>query len=354
MELRQRLAGVHLAPAPVVEDTGADTLGITPRRLGRQIRVADERAAHSDEIAITLRDHLLGALRRADAPERHDRQAPGGAAHAAVQADERRLGKVHVGHVILETRAEVALAVGEVVDDAQACQMARDALGLLGIDTSGDALVGRHLEPGDETAAATCANALGDLAHEAHASFESAAIAVLPGIGPGREKLSDQIAVRAVQLDAGESAALESLGHRHEGVHQPLDVARRQHVGHGPAQRVGLIRHPHRRSRGMPQLLPAGMPELSHETGTGLLDGRRRAREAVVVRIVVAGDDGAVRERLRVHGDDLAHDETGAAARAGHEEIGPALGHPVCGTVVGERRGQGDAVADLASANTDR
>ncbi len=71
MELSERLTGVDLAPAPVVEDAGPDIRNAALARFERKIGIADERAAHADEVGEFPGDHPLGEFGCADASERH-------------------------------------------------------------------------------------------------------------------------------------------------------------------------------------------------------------------------------------------------------------------------------------------
>jgi hypothetical protein len=157
--------------------------------------------------------------------------------------------------------------------------------------------------------------------------------------------------VSTVQLDAVEAALFESHRNGCEGIDEPLDVARRHDVGHRPAQRVGLIRYAHGRSGRVPKLLTTRMPELADQTRARTLDGDGGAPECFEIDIVIARDDRAVGKRLRIDGDDFAHDESGAAPGARQEKVDPALGDAVPGAVVCQRRWKRDAIADFTGAD---
>ncbi len=164
----------------------------------------------------------------------------------------------------------------------------------------------------------------------------------------------DQIAVRAVQLDAAEAAALQPLGHRHVLVGHPAQLAGVHDVRHGPAIGIRLVGDALGRVHRAPELLAPRMPELAHQARPRALDRGRRAAKAVLVGGVVAGDDRAVRQRRRVDRDDLGDDQAGAAARALGEEVDPAPGDALPGAEIGERRRQRDAVAQRAAADLQR
>ena len=75
----------------------------------------------------------------------------------------------------------------------------------------------------------------------------------------------------------------------------------------------------------MPELLAARMPELAEDARAGRVHLLRYPLESRIVRVVVPGDDGPVRERLRIHRDDLGHDEAAPAPRALGEEVDPSV-----------------------------
>jgi hypothetical protein len=96
------------------------------------------------------------------------------------------------------------------------------------------------------------------------------------------------------------------------------------------------------------------MPELADEAGAGAFDGRRRALEPVLVGGVIAGDDGAMGERRRVHRDDLGDDHARAAFGALREKVDPPLGDAMGGAEIGQRRRQRNAIAQRAGADLQR
>ena len=157
-----------------------------------------------------------------------------------------------------------------------------------------------------------------------------------------------------VELDAAEAAAIQARGDCREGVDEPLDVGGGHDVGNRPAQGIRLSRYAHGRTGRVPELLPARMPELTHQASACLCDERSRAPEARLVRIIVSRDDGAMSERLRIDRDDLGHEESRPSPGARHQEVYPAIRDPMPGAVVRERRRKRDAIAELTLANTKR
>src|SRR5262249_60920289 len=105
----------------------------------------------------------------------------------------------------LQAQAEIALAVGEVVEARR--ERRRDARGLLRIDAARAAFIARHLQADDEAFAARLSNAFGHLAHEADAVLQRPTVWIGAPVRPWRQDLREQVAVRAMQLDTGEAAA---------------------------------------------------------------------------------------------------------------------------------------------------
>ena len=151
--------------------------------------------------------------------------------------------------------------------------------------------------------------------------------------------------MRTVQLDSVESAACQPSRHRDVGVDQPGALLRRHDPRHRPAQHIGLVGYAGRGSGGMPELLAPRMPELAEDARSGRVHLVRDPLEGRVVRVLVPGDDRSVRERLRIHRDDLGHDEPAPATRPLGEKIDPSIRDPVSGPEVGEGRGKRDTVA---------
>ncbi len=118
-----------------------------------------------------------------------------------------------------------------------------------------------------------------------------------------------------------------------------------------PAERIRLIGYTHGRSRRVPKLLAAGMPQLADQARARVLDRAGGASKTRVVDVVVARHDGAVGERLRIDGDHLADEEPGASARARRQKVDPALGDPVAGAEIGQRRAKRNAIANLTIAD---
>ena len=261
---------------------------------------------------------------------------------------------MHVRHVVFQAVGEVALAVGEIVERAVPRERGGDARRLVRIDAARHAFVARHLEADHEILAAGRADRIADFLDEAHAVLERAAVLIGAQVRPGREDLRDEIAVRAVQLDAGKAAALEPLRDRDIFVGDLPQLVGGHHMRHGPAIGVGLVGDALRRTHRAPELLASRMPELRDEARARALDRFRGALEAVLVFRLVAGDDRAVRERGRIDRDDLGDDHAGAALGALGEEIDPALGHAMARAVVRQGRRQRDAVAQGAPADLQR
>ena len=95
----------------------------------------------------------------------------------------------------------------------------------------------------------------------------------------------------------------------------------------------------------MPELLAARMPELAEDARTSRVHFLRDPRESRIVRVLVSGDDRTMRERFRVHRDDLGHDEPASAARTLGEEVDPPIRDAIPGPEVGQGRGKRNAVA---------
>ena len=78
-----------------------------------------------------------------------------------------------------------------------------------GVDPARHPLVRRQLDTDDEVVAAGGSDRCHHLAQEAHAAFETAAVAIRPVVAGGREELRDQVAVGAMQLNPAEARALQ-------------------------------------------------------------------------------------------------------------------------------------------------
>ena len=116
-----------------------------------------------------------------------------------------------------------------------------------------------------------------------------------------------------VKLDAVEATASQTLGHSDKLLDKSLDVGGRHHVGYGPAECIGLVRHADRRAGRTPELLPPRMPQLTDEDCARVFDRLGGALEGIIVDIVEAGDYSLVGKRLGIDRDDLGDDE-GATA----------------------------------------
>jgi len=96
------------------------------------------------------------------------------------------------------------------------------------------------------------------------------------------------------------------------------------------------------------------MPELSDEAGARAPDRRGGALEPVFVRRFVTGDDCAMGEGGRIDGDDLGDDHSAAALGTFGEEVDPSIGNAMAGAVVRQGRGQRNAIAQGAFAESQR
>ena len=338
VNLGKRLALMNLAPCEIVVARRPDVGDAAFFRLVRPVGIRDQCPREPDEIAGTLAERGFGLRRHGDAADGHHGLSAGGGPQLFVYVEERRAPEVHVRHVVLQAVGEVALAVGEIVERAVPGERRRDARRLLRIDAALDALLARHLEADHEVLPAARADRLADLLDEAHAVLQRAAVAVGAPVRPRRQDLRDQIAVRAVQLHPAEAAALEPQRDRDVGLGHVPQLVGRHDVRHGPAVGVGLVRDALGRPHRGPQLLAPRVPELADEARARALDRRRGALEALLVGLVVAGDDCAMRERRRIDGDHLADDRPAATLGALGQEVDPALGDAMARPEVRQRR----------------
>ena len=183
------------------------------------------------------------------------------------------------------------------------------------------------------------------------AILQRAAVLVGALVGPRRQDLRDQIAVRAVQLHAAEAAALEPPRDRDIFFDHLPQLVGRHDMRHGPAIGVRLVRDALRRPHRAPKLLTPRVPELRDETCARALNRLRGTLETLFVLLVIASDDRAVCERRRIDCDDLGDNRPAAALGAFGQEVGPAIGDAMARPVVCERRRQHDAIAQGAFAD---
>jgi hypothetical protein len=239
VHFRERLAGVDFAPGEIVVGRRADVVGKAGARLRAPVRIGDERAREADEIARAAGERGLRLGGRGDAPDRHHRRAGRHRPQLFMDVEKMPAPEMHVRHVVLEAHGEIALAIGEIVEPAD--ERGGDARRLRRVDAARDALVAGQLQADDEIAAAALADRRRHFLHEAQAVLERAAVAVGAPIRPGREDLRNEVAVRAVQLDAAEAAALQPLGDGHILVADAAQLVGGHHMRHGPAKGVGLV-----------------------------------------------------------------------------------------------------------------
>src|SRR5262249_34798494 len=151
----------------------------------------------------------LGVRGVENAAEGEHRDRPCALAQPLLQAHERSWRGVHVRRVVLEARAGVALGESDVVEAAREREARGGPPRLLAVDPARHALIAGHLQPDDEARTAFGADAGDDLADEPRAAVDVTTVPVRARVRPRREELRDEIAVAAVQLDAGEPGALE-------------------------------------------------------------------------------------------------------------------------------------------------
>ena len=116
VNLGQRLAEMDLAPGEIVVARRPNVVHASLSRLVWPVGVRDQRARHPDQIARTLDDRGFGFRRHRDTADRHHGLAAGGGADLLVNVEEGCTPEMHVRHVVFQAVAEVALAVGEIVE----------------------------------------------------------------------------------------------------------------------------------------------------------------------------------------------------------------------------------------------
>jgi hypothetical protein len=97
----------------------------------------------------------------------------------------------------------------DVIDIALAGEQVADDAGLGRSDTSGHPIVARQLQADDKIRAARCAQGYHQFGDKPRAAFPVAAIFILPPIGPGGEKLVEQVPMSGRDLDTGKATSLQ-------------------------------------------------------------------------------------------------------------------------------------------------
>jgi len=138
VELRQGLALVDFTPRRIIEHTGSDVRGRAAAGLVGKSSVGNLRARHTDQITLPLGDGTLRQCRVANSAKCHHGCTLGSGSHLLVDGQEMAGLEVHVGDVIFQAQAEIALSVGEIVDASKRCQMAGDTRRLIGVYTAVD------------------------------------------------------------------------------------------------------------------------------------------------------------------------------------------------------------------------
>lgn len=236
-------------------DAALDVFGAPLFDLLHPVGVADEGARGADEVLIALGDLALGLLGRADEVGGANRDGHDGldllgeiGAPAGLKARGLEPAVVHV------------VAGARYVDgvDAELLELHGDALaGLQAIALAGLADLVVHLVDGETyhqrvVSAAARANALDDLADEAHAVFKAAAVFVGAVVRVRGEELLDHVAVTAVQLHEIDARLLAAYRRLDEVVDEVFDFALAHRV-HAHRAVVGKL-HLRRRLHGPDQL----------------------------------------------------------------------------------------------------
>ena len=221
-------------------------ISVTAQRLGRmhgEERVIQRLPADRDQIRITrLQDGLgLGAIEdEAHGHGVHRRLAPhlGGEGHleAGVAGDDRRGGRTGqpARGAIHHIHAQRLQRLG------QRHRVAHVPAALRAIER-GDAEEERLMGGPD------LANRLGDLKREAHPPSQVAAIAIIAGIGDGREEGGDEIAMRAMHLGDIKARRIGAARGGDEIGDDAGNAALAQHRRRDPIGADRLARHAHHR-----------------------------------------------------------------------------------------------------------
>src|SRR2546428_9316730 len=159
-------------------------------------------------------------------------------------------------------RVEVALAQREVVDEAFGRELTGDPGAVVDREATRRELVHAHAVANDQVAAELFTDSADDLAGEAQAVLEAAAVGVASLIAERGDELLDQMALRAVDFHAVD-AAVNGVACRADEAGDDVPDLGRRHLGRHAATvgtRDGRGR-PHRRHQAA-EVLPATVVEL--------------------------------------------------------------------------------------------
>ena len=274
-------ASDHAVDAPLV---GADAVANPPPRpeLVHEVGVGDHRARHRDDVAIACLERPLGDCGIVDPARGQD-------GHAATQ---------RVAEAVSE-REELAEAVAVasdracVVAGARALRLAH-VVELAGVDEGPrDVLEPGHAEPtalwphevvGRDAQAddGLTADLVADAADQRVREGERISPLVVPLVAPGAERLLQQVAVRAVELDAVE-ARLDADPRRLRKAVDHLRDLRSGHPVHGLAVAADRVLHsPERLEVGaaVRAELPTEVVQLLHDLRAVPVQRRRHGRRA--------------------------------------------------------------------------
>ena len=281
-------------------------------------------------------------------------QRPRVFAQALLQAHERPGGIIHVGRMVLQADAEVALREADVVETTGVGQTCGDAPGLVAVDRARHAFVARHLQANDEVVAASGTDARHDLAHKAGASFEVTAVFVVAHIRPRRQKLGDQVAVTTMQFDAREAGTLEGLCRIHEGGDDAAHFVAAHHMRHRPAIGIRQGRHTDRRLHRIPQRLAADMPQLAEQPAVVAFHRLRQLLQTFKIGGIEYRHDAGRGHARRMHRQSLGDKHGRAAFGARGVEVDHARGDTMVLRVHRHHGRKHDAVLEPLAAQLER
>ena len=304
LHARNRELAIAARDAEVVADAHADPIALPVARPGRDERVGDQRARHPDQVAGALGERALADLGPVDPPFRDDSESGCGALRAGREGHAVSGLELH-GWDDQEGFLVVAMTDADVVDLAVVREV-RDRL-LVALHRRGDGdpeqAIGADLGPQRQQ----------DLACQARASLEWAAVVIRAGIALRRKELVDERVVGEHALDTVDAGSKRSarccdmaLDERGDilVVHRSQTIwpARRQAPAWRPAfgasrERIGV------RSQVI-ELRDEHRAVLAH----GVDDATQGGHEALVVVAVVLRRHRTVgQHRQRLH-----HDQAGA------------------------------------------
>jgi hypothetical protein len=260
---------VDEVPARVA--VGAGSRGLPGLDLADEVGVGDPRSRHPDQVGDAAGHQLVRRRDVRHLGQRHHRDAGRDLPHAGGQVRERRVLERQVRDVVLEARAEVRLADRQVVGRCLVAEHPDDPLRLVQVDAALDVLVRAQLEPDGEVRAAGLADPTDDRDDERRASCGVPTPRVLAVVAPRRQELGDQIAVRAVQLDAVEARVPQVHRRPDKAFHHLADLGVGHRAGGDAAVRVTAAGGSPRLQRRVPQRLPPDVPQLAEHRGTGPL-----------------------------------------------------------------------------------